>query len=392
MEIRQILIVCMLQLLLTTNTWGEVRFAHITDLHIFEETKWEDEAKISTVDFSISINKINEISNQLKDMSKEPLAFVLLSGDIGVGKLIKTDTKTGGLVKDSQKWNQAVDSIAKIIKISQVKTWLVIPGNNDLYKEDPTSINFFRDFIEELHHKPEMKTANISIIDFRLEASQQIQPSSPPGTYIIGDFIFMGWDNSYFKNNNSVNHYQDNDARMIPISKTLEYKSVQKLSDRLKESKAKYAYLFYHIPDIDDPYLIHFDKFSHNNIVSKRLRDARKLSSRFANGLYPYSAWTVPLDVRRAWENTVTKSRKKGPLVKGLFAGHFHDHKKATYLSTLWLKTKKYKDEILNKLYLAPPVAVKNQTQYPLSQRATGGQIITINDKGGITREIFWFD
>jgi len=42
-------------------------------------------------------------------------------------------------------------------------------------------------------------------------------------------------------------------------------------------------------------------------------------------------------------------------------------------LSTLWLKTQKYKKEILNKLYIAPPVAVKNQTQYPPSQRARGG-------------------
>lgn len=392
MRIRQILIVCLLQLPLSTNGWGEVSFAHITDLHIFEETKWEYEAKISTIDFSKSIKKINEISNKLTDTSKNALAFILLSGDIGVGKLIKTDPKTGKLIKDSQKWNQAVDSIAQIIKISQVKIWLVVPGNNDLYNEDPASINFLRDFIEELHHKPEMRTAGISIIDFRLESSQQVQPSSHPGTYVIGNFVFMGWDNSYFKNNNSVNHYRGSDERIIPISKTLEYKSVQKLSDRLKESKAKYAYLFYHIPDIDDPYLIRFDEFANDNVVSQRLRDARELSPRLAKGLYPYSAWTIPLSVRKAWENTVTKPLGKGPVVKGLFAGHFHDHKKETYLSTLWLKTQKYKKEILNKLYLAPPIAVKNQTQYPPSQRATGGQIITINDKGDITRELFWFD
>ena len=57
MRIRQILIVCLLQLPLSTNGWGEVSFAHITDLHIFEETKWECEAKISTIDFSKSIKK-----------------------------------------------------------------------------------------------------------------------------------------------------------------------------------------------------------------------------------------------------------------------------------------------------------------------------------------------
>ena len=392
MNIRSIFIVVTILLSLCFNAHATVRFAHITDLHIFEDAKRNFESKISASDFYISIKKINEISKNLKDASQEPLAFVLLSGDIGVGKLLKVDPKVGKLVKDPQKWNQALSSIAKMMHTSNVKKWLIVPGNNDLFEEQPTSVVFYRDFLKELQDMPNIKDAGISIIDFRLDASQQAHPHSQPGMYVLQDFVFVGWDNSYFKNNNSVKNYIGKNDKVIPVANTLEYQSVQKLSKILKECKAKYAFIFYHIPEIDDPYLIQFNEFEEGNVVSKRLKEARDLSPLFAKGLYPYSAWTVPLGVRKAWEETVTNTSGKGPIIKGLFAGHFHDHKKETYLSTLWLKTKKYKDEILDKLYVAPPFAVKNQTHYPPPERATGGQIITIGDKGTITRELFWFD
>lgn len=390
-KINSILIAFFVQLILSFQALADVRFAHITDLHIFEDKKRDSEAKISATDFDISVNKINQISKQLKEESKDPLTFVLLSGDIGIGKLLKIDATTGKLIKDPEKWSQAIESISTIIKDSHVKQWLFVPGNNDLYEERHDSVAFYAAFLKELQDRPEIKKAGLSIVDFRLEASQKAQNGSPPGEFVVKDLLFVGWDNSYFKNNNSVKNYIDKDHQVIPYAKTIEYQSVEKLGKSLRASKAKYAYIFYHIPEIDDPYLIRFDESKGNNVVSKRMTEAKKLSPLFAKGLYPYSAWTVPLGVRTAWEKLVT-DKSKGPIIKGLFAGHFHDHKKETYLSTLWLKTKTYKDAILKKLFIAPPVSVKNQTQYPLSDRATGGQIITIGQHGNVHRELFWFD
>lgn len=376
-----------MQLLICLNTFASIQFAQISDIHIFEDKKRDSEAQISTVEFSNSIRKINEISSQLTS----PLAFVLLSGDMGVGKLLTFDPITRKLTKDPIKWSQALTTIASLLKDSKVKRWLFVPGNNDLYDEQPESIRFYGQFLKELQDRPEIHKAGLSLIDFRLEATQKAQPQSAPGMYVIQNFLFVGWDNSYFKNNNSVKNYIGKDGKLIPFDKTIEYKSLITLKEKLDSSKEKYAYIFYHIPDIDDPYLILFDETKKDNIVSKRLDEARAISPAFAKELYPYSAWTVPRGVRELWEKIVTR-QSRGPSIKGLFAGHFHDHKKGTYLSTLWMKTKNYKDEILKKLFLAPPVSVKNQTQYSAADRAIGLQLITINDAGNVIRKPYWFE
>ncbi len=396
----------MVQVSLCSNIFGTVRFAQVTDLHIFEDSKREHESEISASDFDISITKINQISKALKENSKEALDFILLSGDIGIGKLLKLEPMAEGkgnipiqkdgkvykLTKDLKKWNKAKESIAGIIKDSTVKKWLIVPGNNDLYDEQHHTVPFFGEFIKELQEMPDVKASGLSIVDFRLDASQKAQPQSFPGMYVIKDFLFVGWDNSFFKNNYSAKKFVDADHKLIPIDQTAEYQGVQKLSQTLKNSRAKYAYVFYHIPEIDDPYMLPFDKEKNGNVVSKRLKEAMALSPPLARGLYPYSAWTVPLSTRRAWENLVTNKTFRTPLIKGLFAGHFHDHKKETYESSSWLKTKVYKTDILKKLYIAPPVSVKHQEKYPPSEQARGGQIVTIDDKGHVTRDIFWLD
>jgi hypothetical protein len=178
--------------------------------------------------------------------------------------------------------------------------------------------------------------------------------------------------------------------KLISIDQTAEYKSVQKLSQALKSSWAKYAYIFYHIPEIDDPYMVPFDEKESDNVVSRRLQEATTISPGYAKGIYPYSAWTVPLSTRRAWENLVTNKTLKAPVIKGLFAGHFHDHQRKTYETYEWVKSNDYKADILKKLYIAPPVSVKHQEKYPVSEQARGGQIVTIYDEGDVTRDIFW--
>jgi hypothetical protein len=367
------------QVIFCFNVLADVRFAQITDLHIFEDSKREHESEISASDFDISIKKINRISKALKENLKGPLDFVLLSGDIGIGKLLKLEPMTEGegnipvekdgktykLTKDMGKWNKAKESIAEIIKDSSVKKWLIVPGNNDLYDEQHNTVPFFSEFIKELQEMPEVKASGLSIVDFRLDASQKAQPQSLPGMYRVNDLLFVGWDNSFFKNNYSVKRFVGVDHKLIPINQTAEYQSVQKLSRNLKTSRAKYAYVFYHVPEIDDPYMVPFDEKKGGNVVSNRLQEAAAISPVFANGIYPYSAWTVPLSTRRAWENLVTNKMFRAPLIKGLFAGHFHDHQRKTYESTSWLKTKDYKSEILEKLYIAPPVSVKHQEKYP---------------------------
>lgn len=100
--------------------------------------------------------------------------------------------------KDQSKWNQAVKTVSNTIAKSDTKLWLLVPGNNDLYDEISTTINFYADFVEDLKNTPAIKKSNIKIVDFRLEAADRIGDFAP-GTLKIDDNIFIGWDNSFFK-------------------------------------------------------------------------------------------------------------------------------------------------------------------------------------------------
>jgi hypothetical protein len=388
MRFKPIFCILFLYIAISLNAWSIVQFAQLSDPHIFEDNKRASEAKVSTHDFEKSIEKMNEISKGLKS----PLNFVLLSGDIGIGKLLTTEPITNNVIKATQKWSEAIQTIANMLIKSNVKKWFFVPGNNDLYEERAETVSFFSQFLKELQNRPEIRKAGLQLIDFRLDSAQKAQPESAPGIYLFQNFLFVGWDNSFFKNNNSLKNYFGKDGKIIPLDKTIEYQSLEKLKNVLESSKATYAYIFYHIPDIDDPYLVLFDESKKDNIVSKRMKEALDISPTFAKDFYPYSAWTVPAGVRDLWEKIILRPTGKGPEIRGLFAGHFHDHKKETYLTTNWLKDKRYQAEILKKLFLAPPISVKNQTQYPLIDRATGLQIITINDNGSVIRKAYWFE
>lgn len=385
-KLRSFLFTVVAMICMIFQTFATVRFVHFSDPHIFESIKYQKEAATSAKDFDELVKKIHA-------HSKGPLDFAIVTGDLGVGKFLEVNPKTGLYEQKRSEWDAGLKTLAAILKDSGIKRWFFVPGNNDLFEEIPQTITYYQDFLKQLGSVSELQKEGISVIDFRLEAPQKAQSNMPAGMYMLKDMLFVGWDNSYFKNNNEVKHYIGKDGKIIPFDQTLEYKSVQKLSGALKPSKAKFAYIFYHIPSIDDPFLIQTDNKKAKEIVERRMTEAETLSPTFARGLYPYSAWTVPLEVRQAWEETVSNQSKQGPIIKGLFAGHFHDHKKEIYRTTSWVKSDQYKPELLKKLYLSPPVSLKLQASYPPSERARGSQIVSIDEKNGdVSREMIWLD
>ena len=241
---------------------------------------------------------------------------------------------------------------------------------------------------------PQIKESNLTLVDFRPESKNKTFGKFSPGTYKIGDLLFVGFDNSFFKNNNTFKKFLDGKGNVLPSEEVTEYTHLSTLNELIKKSSAKYAYVFYHIPEVDDPWMVKFSSDSKakggDNVVSKRLREAHFLSPVLAKEVYPHSSWTVADKIRKLWESIVTNKEFKTPIVKGLFAGHFHDNQKSVYKNFGWIRTKGYKKEILDKLYISPSISVKNQFEYGTKDRARGGQLITINNKGEVTRKLFW--
>lgn len=372
----------------------------LTDPHLFEISGKEQETSDSLVYFNLTIDRINELEASL-GKNNQHLDFVILTGDLGIEKLIKKlpidknekeqkekfiieeDNKLFELKRDRDKWDSSVALVADIIAKSKIKLWLLVPGNNDLYDEMSKTISFYAEFVNDVKAQSKIKDAKFKIVDFRLESKDKIEDFLP-GTLKIGDNLFVGWDNSFFKNNYSVKRFLDKDNKPKPIEQLVEYKSLQRLSSAMNQYNAKYIYIFYHIPEIDDPWRINFKidpEDPDDNTVSKTLREAAKLSPELAKGIYPYSAWMIPIEVRRIWENLITDVSKPAE-VKGLFAGHFHAPERFIYEGFGWLRDTRYRPEILSILHLAPSVSIKNQASFSPENRSRGGQFVYINNSG----------
>lgn len=389
-------------------SFASVKFVHLTDPHLFEVAGKENESADSAVHFRTTITYINTMENP---KNKKKLSFVVLTGDLGVEKLItksqissgeakkkpntvviEEDGKLFELTKNKEKWNSGLKTLANIIAKSKSKLWLMVPGNNDLYDEIPSTIIFYADFIKDLKATVQAKNTDIRIVDFRLESQDSIE-GFKPGTLKIGDKLFIGWDNSFFKNNYSIKRFLDKNKKPISIEQLAEYKSLQKLSDVINTSDAKYVYIFYHIPEVDDPWRINFDvdpDDPDDNTVSQALKEAARLSPELAKGIYPYSAWMIPIEIRKMWENLIVSPLGRVEIM-GLFAGHFHDPQREIYNGFKWLRDVRYKPEILSILHIAPSISAKNQHTAAPKDRSRGGEVVFIDDLGRVKVERFFW-
>ena len=113
--------------------YGAVAFAQLTDPHIFDSPA--KEAADNKIALRWCVSQLNIEEPALK------YDFIAVTGDLGLEKLAAADTAT-------QK--AAASELAQIITSSAVKTWLFVPGNNDLIKEDPATLPQYRTFLKAL--------------------------------------------------------------------------------------------------------------------------------------------------------------------------------------------------------------------------------------------------
>jgi hypothetical protein len=329
-----------------------VRFVQITDPHLFDGGAEGIENKAA---LAACIKKLNERTDEHADYS-----FAVITGDIGIENLISTGKNPNTLEPDQAKregrLEQGAAELASILSQSKIRAWLILPGNNDLLNEEPDT-HYYRVFIQKL----QSMLPNLEIIDLCPEEPPSLKQNL--GVYRIGSAAFIGFNNASFKNNNEPGRIA------IYRNKQLDY--VRQVVSRITASDIRNAYIFYHIPELDDPYIV-------LDSGTKRLPNG--------SNPYPSSSVFVDKDVHEAWKNQVVNNER----VRGLFAGHYHDWRRSTYLDYHWLQTVDYLSGSLSKLYISPPLAVKRQQDKP--PQARGFQEVTIDGTGGVDRRIWWFD
>ncbi|MDQ3803252.1 MAG: hypothetical protein M3416_05295 [Acidobacteriota bacterium] len=369
-----------------------VRFVQITDPHLFDQGG-EEESQGALAAF---VRRLNE--RVAEGVAYE---FVAVTGDLGVEGLVSVSVEEPSPERDGKptkrsklkptadieaELERGASEAAAILAASQVKLWLFVPGNNDLVEESPDTINYYHDFVQRLARK--LLPHRIRVIDLCAPAPQG---GPRPGVYRTGDYAFIGFNNASFKNNYRFDCLARNRARQRE-------EHVGQVLDGVNSAGAPYLYIFYHIPELDDPYPI----FSGDTrtAVQRQARDrpgqcfdpgkpekyypAPAGGQPAPDGKYQFSAWFVGDEVRAAWDEVV-----RLPEVKGLFAGHYHDWRRATYLDHHWVRQSVYRPDSFLKLHVCPPLSAKFQDG---PSQARGYQEVTLDERGRVGANVFWYD
>jgi hypothetical protein len=355
-NVRYLLLIVILSVTCSVGAMAqEIRFVQITDPHLFDKGQEETENKAA---LAACIKKINDQMN-----GGAAYSFAVVTGDIGIENLV-SDVVGGRRIEEptlamrKRRIELGAEQLASILEASRIRVWLFVPGNNDLFDEDPDTLNYYRSFIEELRKD----LSGFDVIDLCPDEPDKYEL----GVHRVGAFVFIGFNNASFKNNNDSNRIGNNK------DKQLEY--VGQVVQRLKSVDSRGAYIFYHIPELDDPHLV-LD--GDEDTAAKR--------KKYDGNPYPFSSWFVDKDVHDEWKKKVVNDQR----VRGLFAGHYHDWRRDTYLSNRWMQTSDYSSGSLSKLYVCPPLAIKRQRES--ESQARGFQEVTIDGTGRIVTRIFWF-
>jgi hypothetical protein len=379
MRIRIISVLCLVILtigvtILSTTTLQaqSVSFVHITDPHLFDPG---NEGTQNRFALAACIKALNARMD-----AKADYKFAVITGDIGIENLVSHITDPNSKKREledaaTQERNleDGANQLASILAPAKIQLWLFVPGNNDLFDEQP-DLQYYQRFLEKLKNK---------LPGFKIE--DLCKQDGNQNTYSIDGFTLIGFNNASFKNNNDPCRRRDNQTKQSGY--------VEQVVKRVGLN-ASPALIFYHIPEVDDPHIVlnadtgtpgKRKALCADSSPPTKPRTAKNQKRKATNlatpaavtttdvGPYPDSSWFVDPQVIQAWKEKVVKNKK----VLGLFAGHLHDWRRENYSGSL------------SKLYICPPLAVKLQD---VPSQARGFQEVTTDAAGRITRTVFWFN
>lgn len=380
--------------LLCAHAHAQVSFVQITDPHVFDDfrdkfdNRLDDKAALASV-----VAKINQKSVD-EGISYD---FVVVTGDLGIEQLLSVPVEkdaTGKEVKTKEaeaRKAEAIDArirsgaaeIASVLARSKVRRWLFVPGNNDVANEEQEKVRYYHRFLEALADEIRQTEDDFKVIDLcpKDPSPVGVPYDSQAKLYQIPekpDYAFIGFDNTTFKNAPREN--ETDASRRIVSNSELQQRHVKQVVSLLSGPGFKYAYVFYHIPEVDDPHLATMG--DQQESVKKRGADDQLMGGR-----YERSAWFVTKEVREAWQKQVVVN----PKVYGLFAGHFHDPQQKTYRNFDWMTTPiAYPSVSLSKLHVCPPLALKFQNDS--GGLARGFQEVYIDTAGAVSTRVFWLE
>lgn len=371
------------------STDGAVWFVHATDPHryLYAPEDSSDSVKKSTAfqesqDRDVLSGFFQRVGT-LPQISGPP-AFILITGDFGIdpclipnANLLKKPETTrtfGDCVNefDTRKRDDEVAEFSALFSASPVRNIYFLAGNNDLPFEttDDSGIAYFNQFFQDVQKK--ISATNIDVRLHNLTGcygskAGAISDCSPdiPGT----SYRMIGFPSYSFKN-------AELDHDKNPALQAAQFATFQALLDEAIKSGKK-VIIATHIPEIDDPYYLARDRY--DGIKPAPAIDADKDNPRSI-----YSTWNVQKQILDDWTKVLASDS-----VIAVLAGHLHDGHKEIYQRPYSWSTLKDYQMGYRKLFLAPPLSVKNQDASPVQAR--GFSVVSL-DPDRVRERLYWYD
>ncbi len=377
----------------TSATAGDrgVWFVHATDPHLFLPAAQDaDKARKDTGEKQEGLNE-KALSDALRRIGSlpegdGPPAFLVLTGDLGVEPCSiarsapgKTPTTPAGAapastatpaanecVPDDAQRSKQIERLVSVLGASPVHEIYLVAGNNDIAHENPgdAPLRYFNQLIDAV--QAGLAPKNIELHNL---TRCYVSGSDPQGCRadIAGTrYRLIGFPSYSFKNLDTNSESSAAEGKHFQV--------FQGLLDEARQ-KSKKVLILTHIPEIDDPYLLAQDRYT----ASPPRKALEENPNRSAA-----SAWNVSKKILEGWAQALASDT-----VAGVLAGHFHDPHREIYRPPYrWSSASPYR-AALQKLFVAPPLAVRNQDTSPIQAR--GFALMQLRPDG-VESRTYWYD
>ncbi|HTA69891.1 MAG TPA: hypothetical protein VK776_16500 [Bryobacteraceae bacterium] len=360
---------------LATPTWGDGRhgpvitFVHATDPHLFVPASQKPGSKAAG-DRQESLNKkaLTDMLQRLKGLSGQhgSPAFLVLTGDLGVdpcdipkvaqtqstpASQAKEESKASPTLKpcvpDDAKRKDQVERVAQASGTSPLKKIYLVAGNNDVANEDPNgvSLGYFNEFIADVQKKLDEDKTGVHLYNLTACYATPGGSSSCYADIPSTSYRLIGFPSYSFKNRAGQSTNNDAQAK--------QFETFRSLLDQARQA-GKQVLILSHVPEIDDPYTLAQDRYAAKPPDPANDKDSKNPRS-------AWSTWNVTTKLLNDWKDVLASDT-----VVAVLAGHLHDSHKEIYLPPYpWSTDGDYRLGF-RKLFLAPPLALKNQDGSPI--------------------------
>jgi hypothetical protein len=428
----------------------DIWFVHATDPHLFLKAVKDDEKKEAEKERQQGLNK-KALKDMLKHIGSlpdgnGPPAFLLLTGDLGIDpcEICEAQKPTATVtpaqspsppaqpestpkpkdkkpsVQDCLKvvdnWRTTqVDTVANILGESPVSDIYLVAGNNDIANESAgdEALQYFNKFIDDVQ-KQLAKAKSRVVLHNLTRCYASGEPASTCYADIkSSDYRLIGFPSYSFKS--------DKDEATVDHSKAQErqFETFRQLLEQARDADRKVVVVT-HTPPMDDPYALGQSRYLNPtpSLTEASAKTATPSASptaviatpspsetatpaetptpaatatppgKKASGQTPtekassVATWKVSQKLIDDWRDLTAWDS-----VAGVLAGHFHDSHKEIYRQPyVWSSGSR---AAFQKLFLAPPLAVKNQDSSPFQAR--GFSLVHLHPDR-IESRLFWYD